>query len=101
MLKKEWAKFVSHISTSSGFTVRPRGFLERHDNRRKLGDAIKRNVGVLALAVPFLEATRPTDADVICCNKLVNKFHHGGMMLGFVHIVVMMGDRSRTTNISL
>ena len=75
--------------------------MERHDNWRKLGDVIKRNIGVLTLAVPFLKATRLTDADVIHCNKLTNRFHHGGMMLGFAHIMVMMGDRSRTTNISL
>ena len=93
--------FVSHISASSGFRVRPQGFLERHDNRRKLGDAIKRNVWVLALAVLLVEATGPADSDVIGGNKLSNSFHLGGMTLGFAHIMEAMGDRSRTANISL
>ena len=84
--------FVSHISMRSGLMVRPRRFLERHDNQSKLGNAIKGNIWVAALAVPFLKVTRPTDLDVIRCNKLVNRFHFGGMMLGFAYIVVMMGN---------
>ena len=66
-----------------------------------MGDAIKGNIWVLALAVPFLEVTRPTDSDVIRCNKLTSRFHCGGVTLGFAYIVVMMGNRHRGTNISL
>ena len=75
--------------------------MERHDNRSELGDAIKRNVWVLALAVRLVEATGPADLDVIRGNKLSNSFHLGGMMLGFAHIMEAMGNRSRTANISL
>ena len=75
--------------------------MERPDNWRKLGNAIKGNIWVLALAVPFLEVTRPTDLDVIRCNKLMNRFHFGGTTLGFVFIMVMMGNQNRGTKISL
>ena len=76
--------------------------MERHDNWSELGDTIKRNVWqVLALAVRLLEASGLADLDVIHCNKLSNSFHLGGMVLGFVHIMEAMGNRSRTANIFL
>ena len=95
------AIFGFHISTSSGFMDRPRGFLERHDNRRKLGNVIKRDVWILALAVHLLETTGMADSDIIHCNKLLNRFPLGGTMLGFVHIIEVMGDSIWTANISL
>ena len=81
--------------------VRPQGFLERHDNQRKLGDVIKRDVWVSALAVHLLKVTGMADLDMIHCTKLMNRFCLGGMTLGLVHIMEVMGDRSWTANSSV
>ena len=80
---------------------RPSNFMRRHGNQRKFIDMIERDVGILTLALHLLKAARVADMDVIHCNKLLNRFPLGSMMLGLVHVMDAMGNSVQTTNISL